>query len=89
MLNGQKRHFKIEIPPPFSAAIGSGTRRQTDQRVLLLPHALTHSPVVGHDKRAEEAVDDGERHDQRVETVAQLLSEESRKNNTWQINEFF
>ena len=34
---------------------------------------FTHSPVVRHDEGAEEAVGDGEGHDQRVETVAQLL----------------
>ena len=36
-------------------------------------------PVVGHDEHAEKAVDDGERHDQRVETVAQLLPSKEKK----------
>ena len=36
-------------------------------------------PVVGHDEHAEKAVDDGERHNQRVETVAQLLPSKEEK----------
>ena len=42
-------------------------------------HWKSDSPVVRHDEHAEEAVDDGERHDQRVETVAQLLPSQGRE----------
>ena len=46
---------------------------------LRLTWRLPHLPVVGHDEQAEKAVDDGERHDQRVETVAQLLPLDENK----------
>ena len=42
---------------------------------LFILFLLLLFPVVCHDKDAEEAVDDGESHDQRVEAVAELLSE--------------
>lgn len=53
--------------------------RQPHQNGELTEWRLAHLPVVGHDEHAEEELDDGERHDQRVEAVAQLLPLEGNK----------
>jgi hypothetical protein len=45
-----------------------------DLRLIILIRLF---PVVCHNKDAEEAVDDRESHDQRVEAVAQLFSEKN------------